>query len=123
KILNELKQGNITAYEYLFNTYYIPLCIYAQRYLIRKDLAEDIVSDTFFNVWKNRRKIEIRISLKAYLYQAVSKNSLNHLRKKKKEHLLEDYLSTTSTENDFIFKSDTEAPSDILYIKDLGNII
>lgn len=123
KILNELKQGNKAAYEFLFRTYYIPLCIYAQRYLKRKDLAEDIVSDTFFNIWKNRRKIEIRLSLNAYLYQAVSKNSLNHLRKKKKEQSLEDYHLTQSGDSDIFFKTDTEIPSDVLYIKELGEKI
>lgn len=123
KILTELKQGKTSAYEYLFHTYYAPLCIYAQRYLKRKDLAEDIVSSTFFNMWKNRRKIDVRVSLKSYLFQAVAKNSLNHLRKTKKEHLLEDYQVPEQNSFDALVPPDLILPSDILFLKDLNEKI
>lgn len=122
-ILKRLKKGDQSAYEMLFRTYYIPLCIYAQRYLERKDLAEDIVSDTFLNIWKNRKKIDIKISLKAYLFQAVCKNSLNHLRKSKKEQLMEENSTANTSAAEIHFTNGNELPSDILFIKDLGEKI
>ncbi|MFW6290480.1 MAG: RNA polymerase sigma-70 factor [Mariniphaga sp.] len=122
-IIKRLKKGEQSAYELLFRTYYIPLCIYAQRYLERKDLAEDIVADTFLNIWRNRKKIEIKISLKAYLFQAVCKNSLNHLRKAKKELLMEDHTSTSTFAAEANHHNGNELPSDILFIKELGEKI
>lgn len=122
-ILQKLKEGNEDAYAMLFREYYVPLCNYARRYLGRKDLAEDIVSETFFNIWTKREKIDIRTSLKAYLFQAVCKNSLYYLRKAKKEEILEDYLAKHSTDNNGIDKFTAETPSDFLMIKDLSEKI
>jgi RNA polymerase sigma-70 factor, ECF subfamily len=118
-ILKQLKKGDISSYELLYRTYYVPLCIYAQRYLGRKDLAEDIVADTFLNIWKNRQKIEIMVSLKAYLFQAVCKNSLNYLRKLKKEQLIEDPSITFFPGFDGHINNGNDLPSDILFVKEL----
>jgi len=123
KILRKLKAGDEDTYVMLFREYYVPLCRYSQRYLSRKDLAEDIVSETFFNIWSKREKIDIRTSLKAYLFQAVCKNSLYYLRKAKKEEMFEDYLMKNSTDNQGLEKFTTETPSDFLLMKDLSEKI
>ena len=98
-----LKQGLILGdedtYIFLFKEYYISLCSYSRRYVGRKDIAEEIVSDTFFQIWANRSKIEINTSVKAYLYKAVCNNSLNYLRKMKLESALEGYFLDTNFEN------------------------
>jgi len=123
KILQKLKGGNEEAYVQLFRDYYIPLCIYARRYLGRRDLAEDIVSDTFFNIWRNRNKLEIKVSLKSYLFQAVCKNSLNYLRKTKKEESLEGYLGKYTVDNFRLANPSNELPSEHLILKELGEKI
>lgn len=46
------------------------------------DDAEEIVQDVFVNFWNNQHKINIKISLKAYLYSSVRNASLN-----KKKHI------------------------------------
>ncbi len=98
-IILGLQNGDEETYIFLFREYYIALCSYSRRYVGRKDIAEEIVSETFFKVWQNRKKIQIATSIKAYLFQAVCNNSLNYLRKIKKEESLEDYFLDTSSEN------------------------
>ena len=122
-ILRKLKEGDEDTYVLLFREYYVPLCNYSRRFLGRKDLAEDIVSETFFNIWTKRDKIDIRTSLKAYLFHAVCKNSLYYLRKTKKEEMLEDYLVKHSTDNKGLYKFTAETPSDLLLMKDLSEKI
>lgn len=91
--MNQIKQphinsGNIerreSVYEYLFNTYYVGLCSYAIRYVERKDLAEEIVSETFFKMWQ-RGTIELTGSIKSYLFQAVYNNCMYFLRQQSSE--------------------------------------
>jgi RNA polymerase sigma-70 factor, ECF subfamily len=120
KLIKKLRQGDEATYLYLFREYYIPLCIYARRYLGRKDLAEDIVSETFFNIWNRRFTLDIQSSLKSYLFQAVCKNSLNYLRKLKKEEMLEDYMLRHSIDINGLEGSGNYLPSDILFLKDLN---
>ena len=98
-IVKGLFIGDEETYIFLFREYYVSLCSYSRRYVGRKDIAEEIVSDTFFKIWENRKTIEITTSVKAYLFHAVCNNSLNYLRKLKTENNLEEYFLETSSEN------------------------
>lgn len=98
-MVTKLREGDEDAYISLFKDFYIGLCAYSRRYVGRKDIAEEVVSETFFKIWENRKTLEIRCSVKAYLFQAVANNSLNCLRKLKREDRLEDYFNSTEQGN------------------------
>lgn len=98
-LIEKLRQGNEKTYISLFNDYYSVLCAYSRRYVGRKDIAEEIVSETFFNLWNKRRKLGRILSIKAYLFKAVANNSLYYLRKLKNEKEIEDYFSSTDDAN------------------------
>ncbi|HZK95119.1 MAG TPA: RNA polymerase sigma-70 factor [Prolixibacteraceae bacterium] len=98
-ILKGLSIGDEETYIFLFREYYVSLCAYSRRYVGRKDIAEEIVSDTFLKIWENRKRLEINASIKAYLFHAVCNNSLNFLRKLKAENNLGEYFKETSSEN------------------------
>jgi len=91
--------GDEETYISLFREYYISLCSYSRRFVGRKDVAEEIVSETFFKIWENRAKIRITTSVKSYLFQAVNNNSLFYLRKLKNQKTLNDYFQDTAYEN------------------------
>jgi len=91
--------GDEETYISLFREYYVVLCSYSRRYVGRKDVAEEIASDTFMKIWENRESLQINTSVKAYLFQAVCNNSLNYLRKLKKEAILDEYFLETASEN------------------------
>jgi RNA polymerase sigma-70 factor, ECF subfamily len=99
KILQGLIIGDEETYVFLFKEYYVSLCSYSRRYVGRKDIAEEIVSETFMKIWDNRNSIIIHSSVKAYLFQAVCNNSLNYLRKLKSEIRLETYFQDTQFNN------------------------
>ncbi len=92
-ILKQLQEGDEQAYISLFKDYYTNLCAYSRRYVGRKDIAEEVVSDTFFKLWQNRQKLEINTSIKAYLFQAVANNSLYYLRQLKATDKVTEYFS------------------------------
>lgn len=100
-LIGKIKEGDIKAYEGLFRLYYEPLCRYAVTYVNRMEIAEEIVQDLFYIFWKERSKLPVFQSLKAYLYGAVRNRSLQHI-----EHLLvqdkyrEERLNE-DTDNDF----------------------
>jgi RNA polymerase sigma-70 factor (ECF subfamily) len=98
-LVQKLQTGDENTFISLFKEYYVCLCAYSRRYVGRKDIAEEIVSETFFKIWENRERIEIHSSVKSYLFQAVANNSLLHLRKLRKEERIEDYFTGTEGEN------------------------
>lgn len=122
-ISQKLKEGDHETYIFLFRKYYVSLCSYARRYVGRKDVAEEIVSETFFNIWHNRAVLVIHTSVKSYLFQAVCNNSLNYLRRLKKEERLEDFFRDTSEENIGFANMPDEISSDSLILKDLSAAI
>jgi RNA polymerase sigma-70 factor (ECF subfamily) len=48
------------------------------------DVAQDLVQDVFCKFWEKQPQLEIKISLKAYLYKSVFNHSLNYLKKVKR---------------------------------------
>lgn len=115
--------GDEETYIFLFREYYISLCAYSRRYVGRKDIAEEIVSDTFLKIWEYRKTISINTSVKAYLFNAVYNNSLNYLRKLKTENKLTQYFLETSSENMGLEVTFAEIEAQNLIMENMGTKI
>ena len=72
-------KNDISEFEKLFRSYYEPLCRFAFHLIHDMDAAEEIVQEFFYNYWKNRETLEVKLSLKAYLYRSIRNNSLRYL--------------------------------------------
>lgn len=66
--------------ELLFRKYYAALCSQASRYVYARETAEDIVSEVFYNFWKDQTYRQVTASYQAYLFKAVRYRVLNYLR-------------------------------------------
>lgn len=75
----KIKQSDIAAFEMLFREFYSPLCHFAAGFVSDMDAAQEIVQEFFYNYWKNREKIQIRISVKSYLYSSIRNMALKHI--------------------------------------------
>jgi RNA polymerase sigma-70 factor (ECF subfamily) len=83
QVFTALREGNESAFEMLFRTYYKPLCNYAYSFLNDKDEAEEVVQSAFIGVWDKRSSIEIQTSMKSYLYRMVRNSCLNVIKHSK----------------------------------------
>ena len=79
-LLNKIKNGDVQAFEKLFRSYYKPLCYYADSFLNDMDSAEEIVQNIFYMFWKDRADLQIKLSVKSYLFQAVQNKSYSYLK-------------------------------------------
>lgn len=79
-LLNRIKKGDVKAFEKLFRSYYEPLCYYANSFLNDMDNAEEVVQNLFYVFWKDREDIQILLSVKSYLYQAVQNRSFDYIK-------------------------------------------
>lgn len=82
-LINRLREGDKLALTELYNTYWQLLFISAYNIIKDKELCEDIIQDIFMNIWHNREKLEINISLKSYLYACARYQVFNQFRKNK----------------------------------------
>jgi len=82
--------GDKTEFSILFQRYYAPLFRFAGRFVKDGPTAENIVQNVFVNLWIEREKRNIQTSLKAYLYQMVHNQSLNLLKRERKNFSYEE---------------------------------
>lgn len=75
-----LKQGNEQAFEKVFTTYYKALHAYAFVILQDAAMAEELVQEVFFKIWTKRNRLNVQVSLKAYLYRSVHNECMDHLK-------------------------------------------
>ena len=66
-IIKRVKEGDIGAFETLFRKYHSPLLFYCTSITASVQAAEDIVQDLFYNIWKDKERLNILVSVKSYL--------------------------------------------------------
>jgi RNA polymerase sigma-70 factor (ECF subfamily) len=88
-LLKALEKGNAKAYEYLMESFYNKLCVYANT-LCHDDIqAEDIVQNVFLRLWKNKEKIGKIKKLHSFLYKSVYNEFIDQYRQSKQVITLE----------------------------------
>lgn len=85
------------------NNHYTKMKNHCMRYVVSKDVAEDIVQDVIIDFWENSDKRDIA-SVDAYLYTAIKNRAISHIRKEKvamtyKEGVVKKYLSEVELNN------------------------
>ena len=88
-IIRLLETGDERCMKMMFDTYYQALCTYVMRYLISVEDAEDIIQTVFISLWNNKRGQVFTGSLRAYLFGAVSKASLQFMRDRERMYFVE----------------------------------
>lgn len=74
--------------------YWSSLYYYAYNIIRNKDVCEEIIQETFFYLWKKRQELDIKQSLRAYLFTAVKFQTLNHIRAEKvRSNYAESYIA------------------------------
>ena len=75
---------NHQAIETMFHNHYTGLCRYAFTILKDQEEAEEVVQQLFIRLWEKRRETNILKDTRAYLYRAVYNQSLNELKRLKR---------------------------------------
>lgn len=75
-----IKAGDKHAFEYLFKTYFTPLCRFIRIYVKENEVAEELALDIFTFIWEKRGNLDIKQTLKSYLFQAARNRAMNYLR-------------------------------------------
>ncbi|KAA2243200.1 RNA polymerase sigma-70 factor [Chitinophaga agrisoli] len=90
-----LKEGDMAAYEAIYNEFWPKLYGYVYNRLKNKEVAEEIVQEVFFSLWMKRATLELTHSLSAYLHTAVKYQLFNYL---KADHVRRNYVSRAAVD-------------------------
>jgi RNA polymerase sigma-70 factor (family 1) len=79
---------DVTAYKKLFFHFFLPLKSFSFSILKSKEIAEEVVSDLFVDIWAKRKQLPAIDDLKLYLYVSVRNMSLRRLQQTQKTSVL-----------------------------------
>lgn len=97
-VINDDKE----AYRTLFELFYSALCLFANRYVEERIIAEDLVQDVFVNIWENRKKINVESSAKNYLFVCVKNHCINHIKQEMcRQNHMDVYKTKMEVEHDY----------------------
>ncbi|MCB6902538.1 RNA polymerase sigma-70 factor [Hoylesella buccalis] len=82
----------LSEYRLYFRQFYPSLLLYATRLLVHGD-TEDVVQDTFVDLWHRRNAMDDAAHIKSFLYRAVYTKSLNVI---KHRHVVSGYAAECS---------------------------
>jgi RNA polymerase sigma-70 factor (family 1) len=82
-IMRVIERDDYIAFQVLFEKMYAPLCQFCIKFVKSPEVAEELVSDVFYSIWKNRSRLSVT-SPKAYLFTSVRNKGFDYLRKIKK---------------------------------------
>ena len=117
-ILIKLKNGEESAYKYLYDQYYSKLCRVSNFYVKDTFISENLVGDLIFALWENREKLDIHESLNSYLFTSIRNRCFNYL---KQAHVQREVSFTKIQETQLIYSmhSENDLPVGILIEKEL----
>jgi RNA polymerase sigma-70 factor (ECF subfamily) len=115
-VCKKIKEGDVGTFEKIFRQYYTLLCMYACSITGRYDISEEVVQDVFYNIWKDRERISIQLSIKNYLYGAVRNHALRYLEHEQVQRQYEENILNNSLEAEL-------SPQEELEYKELENVI
>jgi RNA polymerase sigma-70 factor (ECF subfamily) len=109
-LIKAFKNGNIEAFEKLFDRYHKKLYVFLYQLLHSKEDAEEIVQETFIKIWEKREEFIEGYPFDSFLFK-IAKNAFLNLNRKKINHrVFTDHLTLLSkisedtTDNYIIFK-------------------
>jgi RNA polymerase sigma-70 factor (family 1) len=80
-IINNLKEGDVLSFNYIFKKYNKKVYYFAISYLRNKEEAEDVVQEVFMNLWKSRRQINEYYDFSKYLFKITYNATCKKFRK------------------------------------------
>lgn len=94
QLLDLLKTDDeVLAFTEIYDRYWPPLLLHANRMLQDQDLAKDVVQEIFTRLFQQSKTININTSLSAYLYSAVRNRVFDSIKHNKvKMNYAEDFF-------------------------------
>ncbi|SDL64948.1 RNA polymerase sigma-70 factor, ECF subfamily [Pedobacter sp. ok626] len=100
-----IKQEDRSAYEEIYERYWVLLYRHARKMLQNEDESKDVVQDVFVMLWNIRLKLDVKLSVSSLLYTAVKNQILNKIKHEKvaSNHLqsLSNFELRESTSTDY----------------------
>ena len=91
RILALFAENKEKAFRLLYDTYYLPLCLYSVQFTGSTETSEDIVQNLFVSFWDKNSHTTISSNLHAWLFNAVRFSSLTKVQRERYYSPIDDF--------------------------------
>ena len=91
-LLYQFNKGDERAFKKLFDSFFGASCTFVRHYISEHEAVEDVVQETFINLWEKRGTCTDIVYFKAYLYKSLRNNALFYLRQHRMTEEVDLYL-------------------------------
>ena len=96
KWIREMARGNTEAFRFIYEALYRPALLFALSMLGERELAEDIVQETFLRAYQNAGQFEGKCGAKTWIFSIVKHLCINALKEPRANEIPEELSATTS---------------------------
>lgn len=96
QLLGHVREGDERSFEMLYRQWVSRLYAFVLRYVKSEQVADDVVQETFVQVWNRHESLDPQRSFKAYLFTISYHLILRELRRQVRHPLMEQYLDYVS---------------------------
>ena len=96
------------SFQNVYEEYYNSLVGFAESYVVRRDVAEDIVQEIFVSLWEKEIRFLSKVALSTYLYTSVKNSALDFLKHQEVESRYAERFLADSKERRWETKLDEE---------------
>lgn len=113
-LLTRLKRGDEAAFSVLYERYYREIYNFIFTFLKQKQLTEEVLQETFLNIWVNREKIDQNKPIEPLLFTICRRKVLDNFRRitsndALKQQLLRNMQPMVNDTEETVFYHDTVA--------------
>jgi RNA polymerase sigma-70 factor (family 1) len=101
-LVKRLQESEEDALTIIYKEYWEVMYVAAYNLVKDRSVCEDIVQEVFISLWKRREKLQIKVSLKSYLYTSTVYKVYDHFSKNKKmakQELFDNFENKIETSN------------------------
>jgi RNA polymerase sigma-70 factor (family 1) len=80
ELIERLREDDDLTLKFIYKKYWSLLYSSAYNILQDQQVCEDIIQDIFISLWNKREQLEIKVSLKSYLFASVRYEVYRHIR-------------------------------------------
>lgn len=94
KLMQEIKAGNMFAFDVLYKKYNKRLYKFGYSILKSQEETENLIQDVYLTLWETRDKVEKDSSIKYYLFSIAYNSAITIIRKKARKSEFIKYLKS-----------------------------
>lgn len=99
-LIARFRAGDRQAFKELYLYYYNRIFFFANRLVKNADEADDITSDTFFKLWRQRASFASLSNVRAFLYMTCRNACYDYLRSRQSHHVSHEEIRYLSRQAD-----------------------